>query len=419
MRPRTASCWALAATALLAVTTASASDIPHKRVGAAGPVENNAVAESGELGRHHRRGILDDIASIFNPIRQPRADGDSSSGGGSSGNNTGDDDNSKPTSDTHTPAPTSASSSTRSSTTPTTRSSTSTTPEETSSSTTPPKSSSSRTSSTRSSSTRSTPSSRSSEDKPTSDEPTSPTASPSPTPTSGMVIVTVTRPDVTITTRVPPPPIIDQSNGDKADVGTPSNLTTIIVAPSVTAVALLVCAILYYVYSKRRNRAKYGDEDIFAKGAGRNAEGSPFSQTNTSPFIPPEHSSSTRADGYIKEENNAFYTRTQPPRSTPSFNAHPMANPRYQQQAVPLVQPSNPVVVPGTARYMPPPAPPAQPRYGAMQSAPGYAATGERDSQFTETFAYEPPQHTNNSGYNSGGRQPHPGYHNGNGGHRG
>ncbi|KAJ2743586.1 hypothetical protein GGI19_006681, partial [Coemansia pectinata] len=239
MRPRTASCWALAATALLAVTAASASDIPHKRVGAAGPVENNAVAESGELGRHHRRGILDDIASIFNPIRQPRADGDSSSGGGSSGNNTGDDDNSKPTSDTHTPAPTSASSSTKSSTTPTTRSSTSTTPEETSSSTTPPKSSSSRTSSTRSSSTRSTPSSRSSEDKPTSDEPTSPTASPSPTSNSGMVIVTVTRPDVTITTRVPPPPIIDQSNGDKADVGTPSNLTTIIVAPSVTAVALL------------------------------------------------------------------------------------------------------------------------------------------------------------------------------------
>ncbi|KAJ2443747.1 hypothetical protein GGI03_007952 [Coemansia sp. RSA 2337] len=413
MRPRTASCWALAATALLATTAVSASDIPHKRVGAAGPVENNAVAESGELWRHHRRGILDDIASLLDPIRQPRADDDESSGGGSPGNNT--DDNAQPTSNTSTTKPTSATSSMKSSTTPTSRTSSSTTTEDTPSSTTSSKPTSSRTSSTRSSSTRSTPTSRTSDDKPTSDEPTSPTASPSPTPTSGMVVVTVTRPDVTITTRVPPPPIIDQSNGDKADVGTPSNLTTIIVAPTVTAVALLVCAILYYMYSKRKNRAKYGDEDIFAKSAGRNTEGSPFSQTNTSPFIPPEHSSSTRADGYIKEENNAFYNRTQPPRTTPSFNAHPMANPRYQQQAVPLVQPSNPVVVPGTARYMPPPAPLVQPRYGAMQSAPGYATTGERDSQFTETFAYEPPQHANNNGYNGGGRQPHSGY--GNGGH--
>ncbi|KAJ2741223.1 hypothetical protein GGI20_005341, partial [Coemansia sp. BCRC 34301] len=239
----------------------------------------------------------------------------------------------------------------------------------------------------------------------------------------------VTRPDVTITTKVPPPPIIDQSDGDKADVGAPSNLVTIIVAPTVTAVALLLCAIMYFMYSKRKNRLRYGDEDIFAKsggggGAGRNSEGSPFSQADhhTSPFILREHSNNTRADGYIKEENTGLYNRTLPPapRPAPSFGAHPMANPRYQQQVVPLVQPSNPGVVPGTARYMPPPAPTA--RYGSMQGAPGYAATNERDSQFTETFAYEPPQlNSNHNSYNgngNGGHQQHPGYSPGNGGRR-
>ncbi|KAJ2327062.1 hypothetical protein GGI00_004565, partial [Coemansia sp. RSA 2681] len=131
------------------------------------------------------------------------------------------------------------------------------------------------------------------------------------------------------------------------------------------------------------------------------------------------HSSTARADGYIKEESTAFYGRAQPPapRPAPSFGAHPMANPRYQQQAVPLVQPSNPAVVPGTARYMPPPPPAPTTRYGSMQGAPGYAATNERDSQFTETFAYEPPQLGNSNGY-SGGQQQHANYNTGNNGGR-
>ncbi|KAJ2829745.1 hypothetical protein GGI24_002070 [Coemansia furcata] len=416
MRPRTASCWALAASAVL--VTVSGYDIPHK--GVVGPLRR-AVAESGggEGGQQQRRGILDDIANLLDPSRNPRADDNNSeSGGGGGGASHTDDNNPPPDSKTTKPSP---SSSTTPSSTPTTPSSTSTTPDTTPSSSTTKASSSPSSSPRSNTSSHATSTPHTTDTTPTTPDPTSPppssSSSPKPTPSTDMVVVTVTRPNVTITTHVPPPPIIDQSDGDKADVGAPSNLTTVIVAPCVTAVALLLCAVMYYMYSKRRNRVKYGDEDIFAKGARRNTEGSPFSQNNASPFVPPEHSNSARADGYIKEENDAFYARPQPPRTTPSFNAHPMANPRYQQQAVPLVHPANPAVVPGTARYMPQPGPPpAQSRYGAMQSAPGYApAAAERDSQFTETFAYEPSQPPNN-GYNGVG-QGHPSYHNG-GGHR-
>ncbi|KAJ2885509.1 hypothetical protein IWW38_005318, partial [Coemansia aciculifera] len=211
-----------------------------------------------------------------------------------------------------------------------------------------------------------------------------------------------------------------------ADVGGPSNLVTIIVAPTVTAIALLLCAIMFYLFSKRKNRVRYGDEDIFAKsgagGGGRSSEGSPFSQpeNHTSPFIPPDHSNSARADGYIKEVDTGFYNRTMPTvasRPAPGLGAtRPIANPRYQQQAVPLIQPSGP----GAARYMPPPAPSA--RYGngpAMQNAPGYGPTNERDSQFTETYAYEPPQlNSNHNSFSGGQQQQHPGYNAGNGGRR-
>ncbi|KAJ2437621.1 hypothetical protein GGF42_008562, partial [Coemansia sp. RSA 2424] len=82
MKPRTASCWALAASALLMATAVSASKVQanFKRVAAAGPAENNAglapaVAESGG----HPRGLLDDIANLLDPSRLARADGDSDS----------------------------------------------------------------------------------------------------------------------------------------------------------------------------------------------------------------------------------------------------------------------------------------------------------------------------------------------------
>ncbi|KAJ2493993.1 hypothetical protein IWW37_000071 [Coemansia sp. RSA 2050] len=425
MRPRTASCWALGVAALVAALVANAaSDIPHER--AAGPFEDN-----GDIERYHPRGILEDLASLLNPVRVPRADDDESESGGGATDNHSDDNNPPPTSSTSATTPTSTTqattttSTTRTTTTPTTRTTPTSTTEETTTTTT------TRTSNTRTSNTRTTTTGRTTQELPTTedpDEPTTTTTSTRPT-TSGVVIVTYTRPDRTITTRVPPPPIIDQSDGDKADVGAPSNLTTVIVAPIATAVALLLCAIMYYMYSKRKNRVKYGDEDIFAKGAaGRNSEGSPFSQSNASPFIPPEHSSNARADGYIKE-SAAFHSRVPPPlppplapRTTPSFGANPLlANPRYQQQAAPLVQPgSRPGVVPGTAHYMPQPVQPVQPRYGAMQNAPGYPpVAGERGSQFTETYAYEPPAHTSNNSYsgNSGRQPPHPGY--GGGGHHG
>ncbi|KAJ2699475.1 hypothetical protein H4218_002625 [Coemansia sp. IMI 209128] len=454
MRPRTASCWALGVSVLAAASAVHAgSDIPHERT--AGPLMDNGVAGLGEFERLYQRGILDDLANLFNPTRVPRADDDESASGGA-GNS--DDNNPPPTTPTSATTPTSTTETTpttptsKTTTTPTSRTTpTSTTEEATSTTTT--RTSNTRTSNTRTSNSRTSNTGRTTEELPTTDEPEeTTTTSSTKTTSSGLVIVTYTRPDRTITTNVPPPPIIDQSDGDKADVGAPSNLTTVIVAPIATAVALLLCAIMYYMYSKRKNRVKYGDEDIFAKGAaGRHSEGSPFSQSDTSPFVPPEHSSNARADGYIKEAPG-FHSRVPPPlppplapRATPSFGANPvMANPRYQQQAVPLVPPGNrpgmvppgnhvgvvqpgnrPGVVPGTAHYMPQPVQQvqqAQPRYGAMQNAPGYPpAAGDRGSQFTDTYAYEPPAHTSNNSYNGnsgggGGRQPHPGYGSG---HRG
>ncbi|KAJ1986071.1 hypothetical protein GGI04_006218 [Coemansia thaxteri] len=144
-----------------------------------------------------------------------------------------------------------------------------------------------------------------------------------------------------------------------------------------------MCAILYYLYAKRKNRVKYGDEDVFAKGA-HHSSGAPFAQqeTHTSPFIPAQHASS--GDGYIKEEG---------PR--PAYGTYAPPNPRYQpQQTVPLVQ--------SNSRYVPPPLPPT---HGATY------ATNERDSQFTETYAYEPPQHASarqppfNPNHHGGGRR--------------
>ncbi|KAJ2803983.1 hypothetical protein H4R21_001820 [Coemansia helicoidea] len=136
-------------------------------------------------------------------------------------------------------------------------------------------------------------------------------------------VVTITGPGVTKTTVVGPPPTIDDPNGSKADVGASSNLTSIIVASTVTAVALLACTVLFYVYRYRKNRRTYGDDDFFAKGMGGV---SPHSRgantmTTTSPFIPPGQPSS---DGYVAEPGHGRFVSV-------GDNSHLLANQPYRQ----------------------------------------------------------------------------------------
>ncbi|KAJ1932363.1 hypothetical protein EC988_009484 [Linderina pennispora] len=86
-----------------------------------------------------------------------------------------------------------------------------------------------------------------------------------------MVVVTITRPGLT-TTMLRDFPTIDQANGEKADVGASTNLTTVIAAPCVTAGGLLVCAIVFYFMRRRAVSSKYGVDDIFSQPVNQSSD---------------------------------------------------------------------------------------------------------------------------------------------------
>ncbi|KAJ1966180.1 hypothetical protein GGI12_000271 [Dipsacomyces acuminosporus] len=125
--------------------------------------------------------------------------------------------------------------------------------------------------------TRNTNSGTSTSRMPTGTDSTPTDPSPSPTRTSSVVIVTLTRPGITTTATAAPLPTIDKANGEKADVGTSSNITTIIVAPTVTSCGLLFVAVVFYFFRRSAMRSKYGDDDIF--GQPHNYSPDPFLPT--------------------------------------------------------------------------------------------------------------------------------------------
>ncbi|KAJ1843695.1 hypothetical protein LPJ57_009673, partial [Coemansia sp. RSA 486] len=232
---KVAACWVLATTTLPGTVAGTDAHI-YKRVAAqevagTGPVEPLTSARS--MQRHPRQ-LLSDILDALNPNRDGRADSDSETDTA-----TGNID-STPTDNTDT-TPTEDTSSSESSSETSRSSRTSPTSESESSSRTSDRESetseTSRTSersSTRESSSESSETSETSERSSKSSE-TSSKTSPTPTKSSSLVIVTVTRTGSTITTFEPEAPTIDQANGEKADVGTSENLTTIIAAPVATA----------------------------------------------------------------------------------------------------------------------------------------------------------------------------------------
>ncbi|KAJ2399491.1 hypothetical protein GGI23_002622 [Coemansia sp. RSA 2559] len=279
--------------------------------------------------QHRQRDLLDSLANLFNG--SAKAGGDSSS---SSGANTDNTDNTSSTtetsSDSQTPTSTSSTSSDDSHSSSSSRTSKHTT-----------------TSDSKGESSTPTDSSPSSSPDPTSDS--------SSDSSSSFVLVTVTRPNSVVTTSVARP-TIDDANGDKANVGGSSNLTTIIVAPVVTSLALLFCAVMLFLYIRRKNRNKYNNEDVFAKGASHSGA----RDNSMSPFIPQGHDS---GDGYVKEEDNGPVYSAPPvtaaaaaavaPMAThgarpgeyyvannAAADTHLLANPRYQQNAGAYTQPA-------------------------------------------------------------------------------
>ncbi|KAJ2556750.1 hypothetical protein EV175_001790 [Coemansia sp. RSA 1933] len=283
--------------------------------------EESSKQQTGEL---QQRDILDSLANLFNG---------SAKAGENSSDSTDSSDSTKSTSTKSTSSNSDDTSSQSSTSTDTTSSNTSTDSSDSSS--------------------------------PTSTDTTTSTSSPEPSSesSSSYVLVTVTRPNSVVTTSVARP-TIDDANGDKANVGGSSNLTTIIVAPVVTSIALLFCAVMLFLYIRRKNRNKYSSEDVFAKGAGSNSGGR---DNSMSPFIPQGHDS---GDGYVKEEDNGLAYSTAAPTTTTAavapvaaYGARPgeyyvannaatdnrmMTNPRYQQNSGGYAQQQQP---PPASRY--------------------------------------------------------------------
>ncbi|KAJ1734784.1 hypothetical protein LPJ61_000893 [Coemansia biformis] len=381
MRVSTTARQALAAAALLVAVTAAA--------GAEGAAHSDARALQPERGAAapslHPRAFLDNLLKALNPNREPRA---GESGGASDpATATNDNNNTDNNGDTTaggetTDAPsTSTSASTRTTSTRTTRTSSRETSSandrttESKTSATPTKTSTDTRTGTRTS----TDTQASTE---TSTEP------PSSTPDStSLVVTTVTGPGITRTTVVGPPPTIDGEDGNKADVGVSSNLTSIIVASTVTAVALLVCTVLYYVYRYRKNRKVYNNEDFFGKGGPVGSLHSRAGNTaaTTSPFITPGHPPS---DGYVKEANGALYSegalsagrRTEElyrPQQAVADNTHLLSSQPYRPGAAPYAG------QPAAARYHPPP--PVSASAGPPQTAApaGYYGAPQGGRQLT------------------------------------
>ncbi|KAJ1900455.1 hypothetical protein LPJ81_003940, partial [Coemansia sp. IMI 209127] len=311
---------ALAATAL--VTSVDATE----------PNSSTSTSTIANSKQHRQRDLLDSLANLFNGSAKAGGDSSSSSGANTDNGDKTDSASSSPDTSSDSPTPTGSSSSNSSS-------------DDNNSSSSSPSSKDTTSSDSKGESSTPTDSSSSSPD------PTSDSSSDS---SSSFVLVTVTRPNSVITTSVARP-TIDDANGDKANVGGSSNLTTIIVAPVVTSLALLFCAVMLFLYIRRKNRNKYNNEDVFAKGASNSGA----RDNSMSPFIPQGHDS---GDGYVKEEDNGpVYSA--PPATTTAAAVAPMAthgarpgeyyvannaaannhfpsNPRYQQNAAAYTQPT-------------------------------------------------------------------------------
>ncbi|KAJ2511670.1 hypothetical protein H4217_007266 [Coemansia sp. RSA 1939] len=376
------------ALAAMALVTTSA--------GAAEPGSTKAVGAGWRDGQIQQRDLLDSLQNLLNPSRAGRA-GESDEATATEGDN-GNTDENTPTGDVESTTPTRTS--TRETTSRTTSSSSSTSTNDSSSDTgnNSDSSATSRRTTTTDETTTPSDSSTDGSETATSDSETSketsatePTSSPEPTSdTSSFVMVTVTRPNTVITTSVERP-TIDDANGDKADVGRSSNLTTIIVAPVVTSVALLFCAVMLFMYIRRRNRSKYANDDVFAKGARENS---------TSPFIPQRHGS---GDGYVKDEDSPHYAAASAAEPVPtSYGARPgdyyvansaddallLSNPRYQQQQQAPVRPNyHPPILSTAPTAAPVPAPLGNygTQYQHQQQQP------PQQQQHGNRYSYQPP----------------------------
>ncbi|KAI9504045.1 hypothetical protein BX070DRAFT_223323 [Coemansia spiralis] len=420
MRLITSATWVLAAAALVFSVDADA-------VADGSPAATLATPKAEDLNAMalHRRDLLDSLANFFNPSRVANAA--STTVDTNDDNNTDNDTNNN--NDNTTPADNNNSSSQSSSDTKTTSSKGSTSSSQqthTSSSGSDTNNDNQTTETSTSTKTRSASSTNTSSadsesptDGTTASSSSSPSSSsPTPTSSSSYVLVTVTRPNTVITTSVARP-TIDDANGDKANVGTSSNLTTIIVAPTVTAIALLLCAIMLFMYMRRKNRSKYGEEDIFAKDSYVRPDNS------TSPFIPQEHDS---GDGYVKDEATPFYAAgaaaatgaaagaasgmhgrrtgdSYGSNSSAGDNTHLLANQRPYQQNTGYAPPA-------ATRYQPPVRPQVTSTPG-LAPAPVPAPLGQYGPQHTQ---YQPPQRPmqqrpmqprpqNDIGYANGGAQ--------------
>ncbi|KAJ2725257.1 hypothetical protein GGI07_001390 [Coemansia sp. Benny D115] len=296
----TAACWVLATTALLATAQVPGAPVAHYELQQA--MLTPTPAPTSGL---HKRQLLEEILSRLNPNHN-RAEGDSAD---EEASNNANGDGEANTSDTTTESSTSTTSrNTRTSQTSETTPTSNDDEETVTSRTTQTRTSRTSTSRT-TSSTDTEDDSGDSETSTTSKSSSSPTSkSTSTKSTSSMVVVTVTRPGITTTALVPPSPTIDQANGEKADVGSSGNQTTIIAASVSTAGGLALAVIIWFLYIRRKNRMRYGDEDTFAKSATK-----PYTPPSR-PYVPANQSPSLFAlqghgnDGYVKQEADVFVT---------------------------------------------------------------------------------------------------------------
>ncbi|KAJ1841862.1 hypothetical protein LPJ73_005980 [Coemansia sp. RSA 2703] len=370
---KVAVCWVLATTAAISLAQENGnSRAEFKRVAEAqvaetiGSQDIFSTPTPTVVPARHPRQLLQSIIDALNPNKDGRADGDSSDAG-----NTDNTDNTETASDnnnnnsqTSDSTPSSSSRSSRPSNTNSQQTSDTSNDNQDTETSDTPSSRTSRSSTQRTSSTEDNgdESSTNSSTKTSSSKTSSTKSSPTTTSKSTtMVVVTVTRPGSTITTVAPPPPTIDQANGDKADVGTSENLTTIIAAPTATAVALMLFAVLFYLHRRRKNRIRYSDDDAFSKGGAGKA---------TKPYVPPNNPEGLFAprdhgnDGYIKEEagNLGDYypphvpndnTLLLPPQQQPPQFGQPAAGSQFHPMDT-RHQPSQPHRQPTQLPYQPP-----------------------------------------------------------------
>ncbi|KAJ1799913.1 hypothetical protein LPJ75_006599, partial [Coemansia sp. RSA 2598] len=294
---KVAACWVLATAALLGTVSATeASEHNYKRaaqsdVAGISPVQLPPLSSPKTVQRHPRQ-LLSDIIDLFNPSREGRAEGDSTEDTPTDNAVETSTENSQSSTET-TPSSSSSPTSRTSPTSETERetSSSGRDTETSDSSRTSEKSTTEESNTSRTSRTSRT----SSTDEETSTSTSNTRTSPTTTKSSSLVIVTITREGSTRTTYKPPPPTIDQANGEKADVGTSENLPAIIAASVATGVALILAAILYYLHRKRKSRIRHEDDDAFFKST---PEPKPYAPPNkvtgNSPFDLRTHGN----DGY-------------------------------------------------------------------------------------------------------------------------